>query len=348
MSTTPATTPRPAATSTHKRKRNITAHSILEEMEARGYTPVSPETDALWNKCKSKARRVLNHPEADVDDLKDHWKTVSKLVCAKTDAKEAAEKHKAIEKKLKGKLQESKDQLHNFENLMQIGDWAAGLQNIVKGAESEVVHEFVEDLKRKFKASGLSTDDAATEAQKYRSFTVVHGFQATEILARVQPELDQIRQWRADGERRGHEPSTPCLDRIGAICLHVGIDRALYLSLLRIYDERNRTAHHPPPFDEYIDSDGKMDWYEVRKACKTHRRRARRHFKKGKISEAQLDLFLETIDTWLRVQVSYPRRGKPIPTAQGKKAVTKAHKGARPAVMVPDSPWTKGKWDDIE
>ncbi|RSM09131.1 hypothetical protein CEP52_004259 [Fusarium oligoseptatum] len=190
MSTTPATTPRPAATSTHKRKRNITAHSILEEMEARGYTPVSPETDALWNKCKSKARRVLNHPEADVDDLKDHWKTVSKLVCAKTDAKEAAEKHKAIEKKLKGKLQESKDQLHNFENLMQIGDWAAGLQNIVKGAESEVVHEFVEDLKRK--------------------------------------------------------------------------------------------------------------------------------------------------------------RGKPIPTAQGKKAVTKARKGARPAVMVPDSPWTKGKWDDIE
>ncbi|KAL2678863.1 hypothetical protein Neosp_009615 [[Neocosmospora] mangrovei] len=321
-------------------------------MDKWGYVPLSPETDATWKKCQAKAMRALEHPESDTGDLRDYYELTSKLAITKTAAKEALEAHETQVASLERQLQESQRQSNRAQFEMRIGDWASGIQNILKDAETQLGKDAIAQLRVDLRAKGYSTADIDKEVKNTQPFNAVKGLQVTEILRHVRPELDSIKRWKRRGAKAGDEPSTPYLDRIDTLCGRAGVSRSLYMSLLQVYNERNNRAHHPPPLEKRIRPDGTVEWNSVRKVCKEHRRRAKRDLKRGKINEAECNLFTDTINAWLRCHVTANAKNELTPTTLGKGAVQKVLTGRKTRLnkskaVVPDSPWTEGKWDDI-
>ncbi|KAJ4329103.1 hypothetical protein N0V84_000462 [Fusarium piperis] len=331
------------AASTPKRKRDSIALGIIDDMRSRVSVKLSPETIKMKNKLFQKALRAVDDPEIDQDDLLDSWKMLSKLMDSRV-----------VADKLTRQLDKSEKDLKDFNFHMRIGDWVHGIHDRTRGAETDFMKTYVDRLQKAYISSGIPGPKAHKLAMEYKSFHVAKGFRVSDTLALIQPELDRIEQWRAEGEKEGEAPPTPYLDRVKALCDIIGINRGHYLDLIRIADKRNTLAHSAPSLEDYFRTDGTINWREVRKACAKTKKLAKKHFKKGKLTDEQHGAFTGAVDTWLKAHVSsWTKHDEPQLAAGVEKSISGAveRRKARDTKLsskVPDSPWEKGKWDDID
>ncbi|KAM6509239.1 hypothetical protein FSOLCH5_012240 [Fusarium solani] len=327
---------------TPKRKRDSIALDIIEGMRSRASVKLSPETIKIKNKLFQKALRALDDPDIDQDDLLDSWKMLSKLMDSRV-----------VADQLKQQLDKSETTLKDFNLHMQIGDYIHGTHNRVKGVEETFVDEYRRTLQKEYTLSGIPGEKAKELAKEYDDFFVAKGFRVSETLALIQPELDHIDQWRAEGENEGEAPPTPYLDRLKILCDIVGINRGHYIDLIRIADKRNTLAHSAPPLEDHFKTDGTINWKGVRQACAKTKKLAKKHFKKGRLTDEQHGAFKGAVDTWLKAHVNgWTRHDEPQLAEGVEKAVKKASalmkkRKEKLSSKVPDSPWEKGKWDDI-
>lgn len=122
---------------------------------------------------------------------------------------------------------------------------------------------------------------------------------------------------------------------------------------MALCDERDRSAHHPPPhFGNYLDQNGNVKWSKVHNACDRRKRYYRKLMRKGKFMQEQYALLRNVIGTWYRVYVSgWNADGTPI-LAKGVDKILdeymkKLQKSDPSAPTIPDSPYEEGKWDDL-
>ncbi|TVY73946.1 hypothetical protein Focb16_v004817 [Fusarium oxysporum f. sp. cubense] len=225
------------------------------------------------------------------------------------------------------------------------------IHNRVKAGEVEFAREYAKDLQARLTASGMPGTAAVNVANDSKKFKAAQSLQISETLGHIQPEIDAVTKWHSEGET-AEPPATPYLDRVAALCSRVGIKRKTYIDILHLDDSRNETAHHPGPrIEDYMDQNGNVDWPSVKRSCRNRKASFRRQFKKGKITQAQLETFRNIIDTWYNIQVSGHNPDGTVNLAEGmneaiKEIRKKIAKKLIP-VPIPDSPYEEGKWDDL-
>ncbi|KAF5027075.1 hypothetical protein F66182_844 [Fusarium sp. NRRL 66182] len=346
-----------------KRKRDdagldTVALEVLEAIkkEARRIRSQSPDVRDMAKRLKSRARRALEDPKIDQDDLKDSWVTLLMLMDSRTAAATTKKKLEAQVKELKLRLEESRLYKGRMRFLLLIGDWIHEVHNRVKAGEKVYGHDWRMELQASLTASGMPTDEAIVIAGQYKGFFVTKGHRVSDTWDLVGPEVVSIKKWMADGEE-GEGPSTPYLDRVGVLCKRVGVDRSVYLSLLQTARDRDCLAHNAAPaFEDFLDADGKeVDWQKVRAECNRRKRFARREVRKGRMTESQLEKFKMAVDAWWKVHVSgWDEQGKVITQDGFKKVLAlaqerwqKKKKLTAGPVPVPESLYSPGKFDDL-
>ncbi|KAL5593424.1 hypothetical protein FOBRF1_012526 [Fusarium oxysporum] len=254
----------------------------------------------------------------DLDDLKDSWEALSLLIESKYEVKG-----------LKGRLNTQRAHINKV----------------------EFAREYAKDLQARLTASGMPGTAAVNVANDSKKFKAAQSLQISETLGHIQPEIDAVTKWHSEGET-AEPPATPYLDRVAALCSRVGIKRKTYIDILHLGDSRNETAHHPGPrIEDYMDQSGNVDWSSVKRSCRNRKANFRRQFKKGKITQAQLETFRNIIDTWYNIQVSGHNPDGTVNLVEGmddaiKEIRKKIAKKLIP-VPIPDSPYEEGKWDDL-
>ncbi|KAK3379999.1 hypothetical protein B0T24DRAFT_613760 [Lasiosphaeria ovina] len=131
------------------------------------------------------------------------------------------------------------ESLQRYRYLADVGDWAAGIVNIAKSAETVTKNDHQVQLQTHFKATGSSADDAAKMVQNLDNWLVLKGTQATDCWVILEGELDRIRSWSLEGRRAGKEPESPGLDRIQHLAASLGISRQKLIDAIRLYSDRN-------------------------------------------------------------------------------------------------------------
>ncbi|KAH8685180.1 hypothetical protein BGZ61DRAFT_455033 [Ilyonectria robusta] len=142
------------------------------------------------------------------------------------------------------------------------------------------------------------------------------------------------------------------------MCTTAGVPRQLHLDAIRTSSERNEAAHYPPPRFEDHHTGGVVDWDAISAACKERKTTVEDDFENGTLTEAQKDFFLQAIDMWLELRVSWSEDDGLKPTEAGDPLAAtlkttlgkKGKEGAAPArpPVPPPSPYVEGKWDDLE
>ncbi|KAF5267484.1 hypothetical protein FOXYS1_1643 [Fusarium oxysporum] len=275
----------------------------------------------LATKLQARARRALQDPRIDDDDLKDSWEALLLLIESKTAAASKDKAHKAQVWELQRRLKEQRTITKKTRFNMHIGDW---------------IHDTT----------------IASRLVKSLSSTTCKGHQISETFTRVQPEIAAVKVWYSVG-RTAEPPATPYLDRVARLCARVGLDRKTYIDLMALCDERDRSAHHPPPhFGNYLDQNGNVKWSKVHNACDRRKRYYRKLMRKGKFTQEQYALLRNVIGAWYKVYVSgWNADGTPI-LAKGVDKILdeymkKLQKSDPSAPTIPDSPYEEGKWDDL-
>ncbi|KAG5800328.1 hypothetical protein H9Q69_000626 [Fusarium xylarioides] len=351
MTSTPLATP--------KRQRTNAASDNVAQRVIRGIEEKSREikfqssnVKRLVNKLKNRARCALQDSRIDHDDLQDSWDALLLLIESKTAAASKDKTHKTQVWKLQRRLKEQRTIIRKTRFNMHIGDWIHDIHNRVKAGEKKIQEEFCKEMKIQLTATGMSASDARTTAyNRYKNYAACKGFQISETSALIQPEIAAVKIWHSAG-RTGEPPATPYLDRVARLCARVGLNRKTYIDLMAICDERDRSAHHPPPhYYNYLDQNNKPQWSKVHDACDRRKRYYRKLMRKGKFTETQYALLKNVISTWYKVYVSGSNPdGTPI-LATGVDDMVKEfiRERLKPSVTpsIPDSPYTEGKWDDI-
>ncbi|KAJ4029416.1 hypothetical protein NW753_014236 [Fusarium oxysporum] len=318
---------------------NDAALDVLSSIAAksRKIQSLSPNIRRLAAKLTHRARCATSH---DLDNLKDSWEALSLLIESKYEAKG-----------LRGRLNTQRAHINKVHFDLHIGDWAMDIHNRVKAGEVEFACEYAKDLQARLTASGMPGTAAVNVANDSKKFKAAQSLQISETLGHIQPEIDAVTKWHSEGET-AEPPATPYLDRVAALCSRVGIKRKTYIDILHLGDSRNETAHHPGPrIEDYMDQNGNVDWSSVKRSCRNRKASFRRQFKKGKITQAQLETFRNIIDTWYSIQVSGHNPDGTVNLAEGmddaiKEIRKKIAKKLIP-VPIPDSPYEEGKWDDL-
>ncbi|KAJ4005622.1 hypothetical protein NW752_002457 [Fusarium irregulare] len=333
MSTPPYSTP----SSPTKRKLNATGLETAIPLEVVSNTEKESRLELLGDnikeqaaKLKDRAQRAVKDPKIDHDDLRDSWRTLLMLIVSRTNEAAEIEAHKATAAQLKTtveQLDQSREEHQAWFFLALIGDWCSGIHDRFKKDEGHVGHLWRGQLKKVLKKKGLSAVDADHEARSYTDFVAASGFQATKTLGLLQPELQSIEDWNANG-KTGEAPATP---------------------------DRNDTFHNArPELLDFLDDAGNVDWDGVWAACQERKSTARLYFEQGRLTASQLHQIRKVVDLWFRVHVSgwnedgSPILSGPIINMVAKMVNERAKASSKPPVKIPDSPWYEGKWDNLQ
>ncbi|KAH7469788.1 hypothetical protein FOMA001_g14182 [Fusarium oxysporum f. sp. matthiolae] len=351
MTSTPPATP--------KRQRNDAASDNVAQNVLCGIEEKSREirfhghnVKRLATKLQARARRALQDPRIDDDDLKDSWEALLLLIESKTAAASKDKAHKAQVWELQCRLKEQRTITKKTRFNMHIGDWIHDIHNRVKAGEKLIIDQYCEEVRKQLTESGMSRELARRTADKFKTFAACKGHQISETFTGVQPEITAVKVWHSAG-RTAEPPATPYLDRVARLCARVGLDRKTYIELMALCDERGRSAHHPPPhFGNYLDQNGNVKWSKAHNACDRRKRYYRKLMRKGKFTQEQYALLRNVIGTWYKVYVSgWNADGTPI-LAKGVDKILdeymkKLQKSDPSAPTIPDSPYEEGKWDDL-
>ncbi|EXA35827.1 hypothetical protein FOVG_12953 [Fusarium oxysporum f. sp. pisi HDV247] len=351
MTSTPPATP--------KRQRNNAASESIAQNVLCGIEEKSREIRShgynvkrLATKLQNRARRALQDPRIDDDDLKDSWEAPLLLIKSKTAAASKDKIHKAQVWELQRRLNEQRTLTKKTRFNMHIGDWIHDIHNRVKGGEKDYQDDYCKEIQKQLTESGMPGNLARETANKYKEFAACKGLQISDTFARVQPEITAVKVWHSEG-RTAEPPATPYLDRVAWLCARVKLNRKTYIDLIALCDERDRSAHHPPPhYGNYLDQNGNVKWSKVHDACDKRKRYYRKLRNKGKITQDQYALLRNVIKTWYKVYVSgWNADGTPILSEGVHKILKEYKKGLAKKMLsppsIPDSPYTEGKWDDL-
>lgn len=305
--------------------------------KSRKIQSLGPNIRRLAAKLTHRARCAASH---ELDNLKDSWEALSLLIEREYEVKG-----------LEGRLNTQRAHINKVHFDLHIRDWAMAIHNRVKAGEFDIATKYGEALQARLTASGMPGTDAVRVKDASMKFKTAQSQQISETLDHIQPEIDAVTMWHSEGGTA--EPSaTPCLDRVAELCSRVGIKRKTYIDILHLGKARNETAHHPEPhIEDYIDQIGNVDWSKVKRFCRNRKASFRRQFKKGKITQAQLETFRSIIDTWYNIQVSGHNLDGSVKLGKGmEKAIKEVRKNIAKRLIpvpMPDSPYTEGKWDDL-
>lgn len=320
------------------------ALQILEDEKVQEAKDLSPETQALRKRLVRKAKEAVKDPAIDQGGLEDGWKLLRKLMDSKTEIKT-----------LQAQFKETSTELQMFKFLVSIGDWTMAIHNHVKTFETSVIEDWKKEYQAKLIASGTSGPQAQIDAEAATvNFAAIKGLQASETLEVVNPELDLVRTWRDAGELEGTEPSTPYLDRLDSTCKKAGISRRHYLELNRVCHQRNEAAHTAPPaIEDHFTTGNEVDWQAIWAICKTRKYEFKVEYLAGRITKDQYAFAIKTINKWFSNYVEgWKEDGSAIETKFAAKVRPKVFKDKerkrkRLDALQPESPYKKGKWDDI-
>jgi len=125
---------------------------------------VCSETKVLKERIIARARLALSDATIDRNDLHHQSTMLTRMVDLERRATTMAES------------------LQRYRYLADVGDWAAGIVNIAKSAETVAKNDHQVQLQTHFKATGSSADDAAKMVQNLDNWLVLKGTQATRLL----------------------------------------------------------------------------------------------------------------------------------------------------------------------
>jgi hypothetical protein len=186
---------------------------------------------------------------------------------------------------------------------------------------------------------------------------------STDTHVSITKEREGLDKWRVDGKPEHSALWTPYLDRLDALCKEAGINRAIYLDLLKTYSDRCELAHRAPPrVENFRIGDGSsgegawrtIDWKKMEE-CAKRRADMQTRFENGQLDEGQRNFYDQTISLyWSRYCEGWGPDSTPILTTMARKA-SNANKGQdtkKKKTDVPPDPdypsvYKRGKWDDI-
>ncbi|KAH6887498.1 hypothetical protein B0T10DRAFT_460944 [Thelonectria olida] len=356
--------------SAHKRKRDVDAQAIIDDINERQASgEMSSPTKEISDIFLNRAKESLENDTVDQQMLRAGYQMFIKAEDRKSRKEPATADADAEPARDEPQSEQNKKSF-----LLECGDLFGALLSIFKENEGPAKVEAQRLLQDHYKKGGDKGREAVTKARKISEWSTVAGKSTTEVYTDICPEWDAVDEWKLGGEVEADAPWTPHLDRIELCCnaskgpegKGKAVDRATVLQWIKHYSDRNEHAHHPSPrIGDFLKPGGwitgkeweSVDWVKMKQAIKVRKAQTRSRYEEGIYTKGQRDLFVDALTRqWMELATDSETDDGFTLTDAGKRAANHSS-GTKPVVRPPTarpqppshypSVYKKGKWDDI-